>query len=693
MNKINKVNIILSLIIAIVICISWYRSEHIIASADEGIPFFNLSRTYNLYSSAFYDTGLGLTGAYNTPRITLYGLMSFAEKLGIQNSKIQIILYFILILNALISVQYLSRAILKHQGDLVSLISSIFYLANLFALSQVWTRYISSIIFTWSYLPLFLVIFTNFLESGKKRYLLFLVISTTLFSQMYVIVSPILVLWSTGFLIWSSKLYKNSNKIKIVLLGAIFFVVWFIASLWWIVPFVSLKKTGLSSNLNIDNNLIAIRDVSKFFPSSEVILLRQKYMFGENSPYFNFYSEASLRKLSVIVFILMSVGLISSITAKKNIAIVLMLLVGWFVSKGVNIPFGDTFFSKLFSINYLFQTLRNPYEKFGLVFLLPYSFFFAIGVVYLSSKFKNVKFLMVGTILLLVCGYLAKPIWTGQVFNSEVYINVPDSYNEINKLINKSTQNTDSRLLQLPLLRGSNIKYNWGYSGEEPSEFLFDKASVSRVFSNPVIDEIYYKLGDPNYFRINNNYSSILKLLNVEFVVVHKDINRSTYFQEDYSDTIKYVSKWKDVEYYIDTPDLTLFKVGNLTSRSRVRLSERLIYVDNLEGLFSLVTDNNFDLKKNTIVVKEQNKFVKNIDQKLEIPKHEIHILDRNRYRVQIIDSEHPFLVELANNYDPSWNITIDGQSIPAQYISSGYSNLWLIDKKGSYEIDIIYKL
>jgi hypothetical protein len=693
-----------------VILFNWFSSGNMLAIGEEGLPFYNLQRTLHLYSSYFYDTGLGVSSIFNIPRIPLYTFGYILQQIGLHSWHIQLIVLLVLMLVSLFSMNSFVKEVLETNNEELGFSASMFYLFNVYTLSQVWSRFILPLVFLWAYIPLFLLLFLRYLKTDERKYLYLFALSSIPFSVAYVIISPALTLWLCAGLLVFLFLFTSKKRIQLLSKSFIAFILWIVVNIWWIFPLVTLNDGATSSGINADQNLLALSDVSSYFPNTELLRLRQLYMLGPNSPNYNFYNSAIVGNVSWIIFAVVLFGIYYSLRQyihTKNASnqngllfFFLLFILGWFISKGSNPPFGQEFYKFIFENISIFQIFRNPYEKFGIVFLFGYAVFFAFGIEWFKSKFLLLKHIVFTLFLLLSCVYLVKPMWASSLFKNTTYLEVPSYYELANKYINQNT-NIDSRILHLPYLHGSGIKYDWNYAGEEPSEFLFDHASVSRTLSNSLIDEFYTRLHDPKFFKDNTNFPNILSVINVESIVLHKDLNTdvtdknlvlTNLYDENVDDTRKIIISWKDVGQDKDLGQLELYSLHHDQSRSRVYLSDNLIQTSNIGNAFETFSDSSFTPFRDSLFVTSQNS-LGYPSNSLEIPEHETQRISASQYEIKITDSTEPYILILSNNYSNAWTAKVESNSLTSHFIVNGFANGWLVDKKGDYTIEIKFKV
>ncbi len=705
-DKIYKTFLVL---ISIFIVSIWFKNHTIIAIGDEGLPFYNSFRSLKLYSSYFYDTGLGLKGNFNIPRTPLFIVTSILQALGFSPWRIQEIVFITLVLTALLSMYLLTRELLENKKHEVALISSLFYFFNIFTLSQVFVRFVYSLIFLWAYLPLFLLLWIRYLKLKNIRSLSILLLSSIAFSDINVILSPILTLWFCAGLYLLIDFIFNKQKILSLLKNVIFaLILWIIVNSWWIYPFTKLTNNAVANGLNNNQSMTSLTEVSGYFPNNELLRLRQTYMIGPKSETYDHFNKTLVKNISWVIFAIVISGFAAALyeifikkepnNKKIMLFSLLLFILGWFFCKGTNPPYGRDFFTFIFTRLPILQIYRNPYEKFGAVFLMGYSLLFAFGCNYLISKFRSLKFVILTLILYVALMFVTIPMSNGSLFGAQYSVIVPPYYEEANQLIKSATKNSETRILQLPFISGSVIKYDWNYTGEEPSEFLFDNASVSRINYNPFLDEYYNLLQDQRYFK-NKNYTKILKLTGIDYIVLHDDYNSDNkslvnlnLYNHDFEETKSILNNWYGINYLKTFGKIEIYKVSNNKNISRIYLSNNLITLPNIQSEFEYILSNKY-LDSDSFFIKTQNDNDAPVLVESLLPKYEILIINKSKYKIVISNATKPFILVLNNNYGKEWLLSVDSKDLGTHFIVNGYSNGWLIDKKGSYTIDISFKM
>jgi len=468
-----------------------------------------------------------------------------------------------------------------------------------------------------------------------------------LFSLAFMQVAFLFTIW-TPIGIWTILYFlqtRKKEKIKAIKRAFILFIAWCATNIWWLYPMYILSKYAFSDRLTGQSSIDTLRGVSQYFPSEQIFILKQSFGFGELSPWFGFYSNNFILSLSVIIFALVLMG-IGFYKSKSSFLLVILLFVGWFVSKGSNPPFGNEFFTFLFEKIPFLGVLRNSYEKFGLVFVVPYTIYFVLAIHYLTFGLKNLhRKILLGAIFIgiLVLNY---PLISGQVFSMNK-VRVPQDYDVVNDFIKKEKK--DSRILIMPMLPGDGIDYSWGYVGVEASEYFFDNPSISKMLRQPYFDDKYMIMID-RYVRNENIYEEMNEL-GIGYVLLNEDVLGERRNASTSAEVKKYLSQFEKI---------------------------KLI---NKEGAISLYEYNG---NKNTDLIVTQGDGAPNIAYKK---------INSGEYEVSVMGAKEPFDLILKNSFSPLWKAQIDEKIVANHSLIYNYANVWNIEKRGDFIVKVKFKV
>lgn len=643
----NKKVALFFIFIATFIVIAWFEPGKMIATGEEGLTLANPLRTFNLYKSIWYETGLGYPMPVFLPRVTFFGFAAFLSAF-LKPWLVQAIFYWMMIFAGLTGAYLLVEETFSNHK--IAFISALFYLFNLYTMSQVWSRFLYAGMTAWAFLPLFLFLFIKVLNDKKIKWWAFFLLASLVFSNTFGHPAYIFTFWIpagllTVFFTWTNR--SKKRKVARLLGKAILLLItWVVVNIWWIIPYLTIGSIALSEISSTSYNFDSLRGVSKYFPTSEIILLKQNYLFGEASRFVSFYSNNWIKTLSFFVFVVSLFGWLVIRKTKYWLYFTLLAIFGWFVSKGANPPYGHEFFNWLFNSFPATASLRNSYEKFGLVWLIPYSVFFSAGINALFEYANSIKkrFLVL-TFLLFTLGFLVWPMWTGILYAKNKRVSIPKYYTEANNLISEVKE--DNRILMLPMITGDSIEFDWGYSGIEPSEFLFDKPVISRMLRQSLPDSKYIELY--SVFTHNKDFKHLFKEMNVEFIVLRRDLS------ENYKGNVSpelFASRFEE--------DEEISKVGEFGKLEVYRFDPS----DGI-GLFTI--------EKGSA---GQISFEK---------------ISSTNYKVIVINAHEPLTIVFKQTFSDLWKAEVDGEEIAQHFLIYNYANSWRVDKTDDYEIDITF--
>ncbi len=651
MKRINFSNLvpILLFFISLIIVWIWFKNRLFFGGGEVGLTFLDINKLLRLYRGVWIETGLDYPSVLFLPTLPMFYLISLIPSFN--TVWLHQAFFFLMALSmGMIGMYYLVLEIIGEKNKNVALVASLFYAFNTYSVSQVFGRFIYAGMLLWAYLPLFLCLFLKWLRTGRYRYLLFVIFSLLLFSYIFIQPAYIITLWFSAFLISLSEyIVSKKKRAKVVLRFTVIFLLWIFTNIWWMYPYTKVGPGSLSGMESYEFNFSSLRGVSNFFPTGEILLLRQKFFFDAGGPFSAYYSKNYTHILSMTALLIAFLGWLSTKGKKYRVHLTLIAVSAWFISKGTNPPFGFITYQFLFSnfpITFLF---RNPYEKFGAVWLLVYSIFFGLGTVWLLRKSynKSVKYLIFFSSLA-ISFMLGKYIWTGMVPPKSLQISVPTYYSFLNSDILKDKNN--GRVLAMPLIYGEAARYKWGYDGAEPSDYLIDKPTVVRM---TLSDKLY----DNKFTELYNTPipdSKFIKLLN-EMNITYITFNDDYIVQKDAMSKVEQTKR--DL-----AKNQKLQKIGNY---GPITLYKNLANKDGT--MFEILADKPPKIS-----------YIK------ESPE---------RYIVTVFDATAPYLLVFKSEFNSLWEARIDGDILSSHELIYEYANSWKVDKMGSYRIEVVFKV
>jgi GT2 family glycosyltransferase len=635
---------LLIFLIVTVVMMIWFHNGSMIATGEEGLPFFEPARILKVYNSVWYDTGTGYPMPVVQPRVPLLFVAAELNKV-LPSFAVQGLIYWFIAFSGMLGMYHLAKKILNNRS--MALIASLFYFFNLFSMVQIWQRMLLTGMATWSLLPWFLYLWIQLLKEGKLRHLLLFSLISIPYSYAFGQPADLFALWLPAIVYGIYQfISRHKERVKISIRSLAGVTAWAGINIWWLYPYWKVGQDSfsiVSGNANYDS----LRGISANFSLSTLITLRQNFFFS--TEYFNGrYAHLVFALLAWTVVLVVAFGVWSFRKNKLWLYLILCLFLAIIICKGTNPPYGEQLYTWLFANIPQTQTLRNPTEKYGVALLIPYALFFAAGIGYIARKGNAIPLYKIGAgaILFATCVVLVWPMWRGSVFSAtriNTMITVPQDYVEINKLINKDK--SDVRLLTIPLVLGDGVHYNWetgSYDGLEPSEFLFDKPTISKILRTKYFDEKYentiQNIGTPVFITNLNE-------LNVKYVILHKDV---PWFTKQQLETLEI---YTEIEKMKETDHLILYRNNTNHSASRITL----------EG-------------KNT-------------------PDYSVAQLSPTKYSIQVVNATEPYSLIFKNTFSDHWQATIDRKNLDNHKIIYDYANVWQSSQKGSYRIDIEFKI
>lgn len=641
----DKKVVVIIVLLSLVIVSIWFKDHKLLATGEEGLLFFNPTRSFNNYSHLWAENYLGRFSPLTLPRIPILYFASFLYP-SLPVYVIQALVFFLALYFGMLGMYFLSSYFMKSSTG--RLLATLFYFFNLYSQTQVWRRFILAGIFAWGYLPFFLYIWFRWIDTGKKKLLVIFFLINLIFSSMYSSPAFTITLFTPLFIWLIYKLLKLKNKRLIIMkrfvLGLIF---WSLINVWWIYPYLKTLNMSYSGFSTWRDNYYSLMGVSESFPVKEVFLLKQKSFFNTRADWYKYYDAYPIKIISYITLAVLVIGIFNYKKIKNYRYLLLIGFIGLFISKGTNPPLGKLFYKFLFSNFGFTNVLRNSYEKFGIVWLMFYSMFWSVGIISFFKSKKIILRIFSAMLIFSAIVILVKPIWDGSIILPYVKVEVPQYYLDTNNNINN--QRNDGRILILPIVWGDGICLKWGYDGVEPSDNMFDRPTVSRLSNTEQFDGVYKQLLDSLKSGID---LKIFDQLNIKYIILRRDLCES--FEDVYPFKVSYYEgilqneeKIKKVEVF---GDLSVYED-----------------VENVGNLFSVMGDDPPAIKYKKI--------------------------GNANYKVWVENAKSDFSLIMKESYNSKWGAEINGNKINDHEIIYGYANKWVINEKGSYEVDVNLKI
>ena len=666
---------------ALLLILVWFKDGKMMATGEEGITLYNPSKTFSLYSSVWLETGTGYILPVVLPRAPLYFFAQFLVGLGFTNVTVQAILLYLFLSIGLIGFYLLARELLKkdYRNYLIYGVAAFFYFFNLYSLIQVWGRFLYTQIAGWALLPIFTYFQIKFIRENRIIFTIAASSVSLILSMAYGAPSYIVTIWFPTIIFFLFEILSGISLIKKILSIFLSGFIWLVFHFWWLFPYLTLSSEAFSKQSGPVNNLSILGGLSKYFKPDSVIFLREGY-YGENlGSLWSYYGQVKYLILSLLIFVIVILGILISRKIRSRKYLFFILVATLFVVKGLNPPFGREIFSFLFNTFPFLGVFRNPFEKFGLVVLIPYSIFFALGVFYLYQKGRWQKILV--NTSLIVAFVMVWPFWTGRFIQGSVKIEVPDYYKSANVYLNELG---NQRLFHLPYLNGDGIRYSWGYRGLEPSEFIFDRESISKSLrTSRRFDDFY--LGLKPYLE-QESFSNILYTAGVSNVIFHKDVDESWANEAGMDITEQNIKNWRNLKFEKEIGLVRIYSLDKSKVVPRIYAVSKAVVVEDPNDVMGEIL--NSDFEPLSFVVTESNEKLSNWTPNISFEK-----INTMSYKVSVTGSKGNFILILANTYSDQWRAWIDKKQVLNHFVVNGFSNGWLIEEVGDFSIDLILKV
>lgn len=660
----NK-SLVFIFLVSLALIIIWFRNGLLFAGGEESLALYDPSRALELFSTIWYKSATGYPLIVNLPRVPYFAFASLAQTIGFSNVLIQALTFLVLLLLSGWSMYFLTKLTIAKElpGNKklnISLISAIFYMLNPYSMNQIWGRGLTVQFFTYALTPLFLTIFIYGLLKKKILFSFLSGITGFVFSIAFSNPAMVLTVWFP-VLCYALFYLLNDKKNFGFLIKYLFcwILFWILGNFFWIYPYLKIGESILSYNLARNDNISSLMGVSIHTPFFTVLRLLHNGSFFVDKIYGDIYTSIWFKLFSFIIPLVSFLSLKYFKLLSHIKYFVFIFLISIFISIGSNPPTGNILIT-LFEKIPILQVMRNPYEKFGTNLVISLAPLFALGIIVLKEKLGR---LVAFSTIVLVSFVFVWPMWNGSFaggikFNP--WVEVPAYYREANNWLNQIPG--EFKILHVPINPGDGVRYTWPHSfqGIEPSEFLFDKASISRDnfrykdYYTEFIERFgrtreggYYagRPKDSEFFK-ETNLSDELAKLNVRYIVLHNDLDTAFTGTTSPEETEKVLALDQNINKVKTFGELDLYEV---------KLSPKV------QEVYSPEVNLTFSRKKTT----EYNIFAQNV------------------YT--------PFNLYLLEQFDPNWATYVNGKRIDNHEIVFSYANKWLIKETGNLSVTIRY--
>ncbi len=610
-NQLNKERFYLILLITTLVVI-WFKKGLILGSGESGLPFYNTSKLLELTMNSWTDVPFGTSGSIGSASYPFYLAVTFLQNIGIPSFLIQAFVYWFLFVLGTLSIHKIA-SLIPGNSALTRITSALFYIFNPVTHISVLHRFQYTMLFFYHFLPFGFLIYYLGLKYKKIIYPLILSLLCAVFSFTFIGISFIQLFFGVlGFLTFWYFIYNFKQKKDFFpfLYFTIFLVTFGLINIWWIAPLLTAVSSDLGSGGSLkyfdsQGNVETFKAISSQIKSILSVFRLFKpndYPIGESS-WGWLYNSVPFVVLSFVSIIAFAASLFKKGKGMLLKFLTFTSLATMFLMKGSLAPLGEItlFFFQLFP---LLHSFRNPFEKIGLllpfVMAIPIGFGIAMIINFLVKKLNLSRSVLVVTILTLIYPLFMFPILTGYAFtsgpppanNMDVgqYVKVPEYYREAREWLDK--QNELFRVLVLPM-NGEGMTYQWdyGYSGVELSNNLFNHSMISFISSQAFLPEMIKNINDV-FFKYPDRSWVLAQLFNVKYVMVRDDVDYIGREMEPPAKVLETMSKkmGSDFSLVAEFGRLKFFELNPEKFYKRIFATTTPVYLfDNLDQGLSLM--------------------------------------------------------------------------------------------------------
>lgn len=609
--------IFLTILISFLLIFLWFKDGAILGTAESGLPFYNLDRMYQISRWAWPEADLGNNTSMLAGTAPTYWFLSQFQKIGIPGFLIEAAVLFILLNVAGISIYLLTKQLFPEIPQKYAFLAVLFYIFNPFAMVNIWVRFLTNHIFSYALFPLALYLFIRGLRMKDYKYSLIIALVSGLFSFALTSIPTNLLIW--GFFLYTIIFYAATSKttrdlifyIKFFSLTLVFYL---LINFWWLGQFLFFffsehRGTTVSSFFSGDVNTTTLNMLSQQLGQ---LTFTTRFLHGTFFTEGQWWAQLFVYPPFVVLEFLIT-GMIfwCILFYRKNINVLflgLLFLIGIFLTKGNNPPFGEIF-DFIFKNVPSFQVFRNPFEKFGFILILTAAPLLSKGMSGLPfhGRLNKTFFLLVLILMTVLWGY---PYWTGAVFSSYKRINenikdykveVPSYYKEANQFF--KNQRGLFRFVSLPI-GGEGLVYDWEkpYVGVELSSTVFDTANISNNTTIPFYSEFVSSLSN---YQLSRKVLDFLPLVNSKYIVLRSDIDFKENYMADPNIVRQNLDQWSDEGLLTNRANfgkLQIYEINPDWFWPKIYMTSNFL-VGNKPNLFNFVNLLNLGFPKNQLAI------------------------------------------------------------------------------------------
>ncbi len=504
----------------------------------------NIRRTIFSVWQEYRGPGLlgGMAHAADLPRVLLIGVLLALkiapELLRYITTFVPLVLgplgVYLLFYNHLFKGKLDSKTI-----QFASFLGALYYLLNLNTLQ---TFFVPFETFTSFYgaLPWLLFFLLSYLTHPQKRNLFFLYIVSFLSAPSFYVESIFLVFFVAILPFLVEFLKQQKSKIKHLKTTLLSLASLTLPHLFWLLPVAFFVITNGHVPEQARNNLLSSPETyarNLQFATFKDTALMKGYLFnyldlGQDNKYTyllsvwrNHLDIGIVNLLGFLAFTLVLTGLYYSFKKKfawtKSFVALLCLCLFFLLGGGLLINNQIPLIGELF---------RSPFTKFSIPLSLSYSFFFAIGTIFLLDLFTFLHsrltfYLTLFTVTFSLVVFMS-PAFSGHLISPSMRLAIPEEYFSLFNYL--KSQNQSSRIANFPQFSHWGWQsYDWGYRGSGFLWYGIRQPLLDRAFDvwDKNSEKYYEEISTALYSNNQSNFENVLDKYAVDFLLLDEHLS------------------------------------------------------------------------------------------------------------------------------------------------------------------------
>ncbi len=536
------------LTISLLLCFLNFDSGTFLTGWDNLHPEFNsaiyLKRSFFAVWQEYQGTGLlgGMAHAADLPRVLFIYLVSLLNLVPV--NFIRYFTTFLPLVLGPIGVYFLLKKIFSHTKlshktiQISTFLASLYYLLNL---STLQTFFIPFETFTWFYgsIPFIIYFLIIYYEQPTiTKFLRLFLVSFLAGTAFYVeTLFIVFLLCLAPFLI--EKLTSGKKHLQNLAHTTSSFFAILLPHLYWLFPIIFFVFTN--ATITTQSRINSISSIETYYRNLEFgnigsLAYLKSYLFkyldlGINnkydyllSPWLSHLNSPLILVLGAIFFILILLGIYYSFKTKFawSRSFISIILICYFFLLGGGLLLNSTF-------PLLGELLRSPFTKFSLPLAFAYTYFFAIGVVFLLDIFsfldsKLTYNLTLFTIFFLLIIYTS-PGFSGNFISKSMRVAIPPQYFELFSYLD--TKPADLRIANFPQHTFWGWNYHtWGHRGSGFTWYGIKQPILDRAFDvwEKTSEDYYQELSTALYSQNTEEFDRVINKYNVAYLLIDTSI-------------------------------------------------------------------------------------------------------------------------------------------------------------------------